>query len=188
MAKARWTRASAINYLASNPDFTPAKPLDTYTDAYLKRTASAFQDAERAGRKAPTTAERRGHARASVEHLDANKEQHILDQYRVKKPIDRELDKKDIDNLYKRAARGKKESREVQVIITGISEGSPNHKAKYKKDQIHSYSYSFKLFELKDILTGVEDSDTFIFDFAYEISFLQWEEVLEISFAFPNEK
>lgn len=183
MAKQRWNRESAIDYLRTQPGFTPAKPLESYTTAYLKRTASAFQDAEQAGRQAPTSAERRGHARATVEHLSADKDKRILNQYRVKKPIDRDLDKADLTNLFKRAKRGKKEGDDVQVIITGVGQGSPRFKEKYKPDEIHSYSFSLKLYFLGEFIADMTD----IYQFAESLSELEWEDVLEISFAFPSE-
>lgn len=184
MAKQRWTRESAIDYLASNPAFTPDKSLSQYSTPYLKRTASAFQDAERAGRQAPTSAERRGHARAKAEHLEANKEHHILDQYVMHKPPHREFDQADLENLFKRAKRGKKLTREVQIIITGVGITSPRFREKAKPGEVHTYSYSMNLNNLKLTIDELPD----IFDFVEDISQLQWEEVHAISFAFPNEK
>lgn len=184
MAKVRWTRNTAIEYLASNPNFIPNKPLSEYTDAYLKRTASKYQDAERSGRAAPTRAEIRGHARATVEHLAADKEHHILDQYRLFAPKNREIDQADLENLFKRAKRGRKLTDEVLVIITGVGIASPRFREKYKADEVHTYSYSMNLRNLKLTIDDLPD----IFDFVADVSQLEWEEVHAISFAFPNPK
>lgn len=184
MAKQRWTREAAIEYLASNPNFTPNKPLDDYKTPYLKRTASALQDAELAGRRVPTSAERRGHARAKVEHLEANKEEHILDQYVINKPPHREIDQADLENLFKRAKRGRKLTDEVLVIITGIGIASPRFREKYQANEIHTYSYPMNLRNLKLTIDELPD----IFDFVADVSQLEWEEVHAISFAFPNPK
>lgn len=186
MAQARWTRESAINYLANNPDFTPTKPFTgegSYSTPYLKRAASAYQDAEQAGRRAPTTQERRGHARAKPEHLP--KEGHRLDQYRVLTPPDRDLEQADLLNLYRRAKRGaaKSLSDEVMVAITGVVNYIPV-RGSIPANNIQTLSFWTDMESLQEMIKDMED----IFQFAEEISGLQWEEILAVSFAFPNEK
>jgi len=183
MAKARWTRETALTYLANNPDFTPAKPLSEYSTPYLKRTASAFQDAELAGRAAPSTTERRGHARAPVEHLE--KEGHRLNQYRVLTPLDRELDKADLQNLYRRASKGagKSGGDEVLIVLTGVVEYIPV-KGSVPDNRIQTVSFWSDMDSLKEMIAEMTD----ILSFAEDVSGLKWEEVLAVSFAFPNEK
>ena len=41
-----WTRESATEYLANNPQFEPTKPLEEYTTALLKRYASFYKRQE----------------------------------------------------------------------------------------------------------------------------------------------
>lgn len=181
VAKQRWSRESALEYLAGNPNFTPNKPLEEYKTPYLKRTASALQDAELAGRRAPTTAERRGHARAKVEHLP--KEGHRLDQYRVLTPPERELEQADVQNLYRRAKRGagKSDEDEVMIAITGVVNYIPV-RGSVPANNIQTLSFWSDMESLQEMIKDMSD----IYSFAEDVSGLKWEEVLSISFAFPN--
>ena len=188
MAQARWTRESAINYLANNPDFTPTKPFTgkgSYSTPYLKRTASQYQDAEQAGRRAPTTEERRGHARIT-EH---SAEGHTLHRWTVRQKR-REINQADLLEMYKRAKKGKKDGDEVIIAITGIINYIPV-KGSIPGNQIQTLTFSTDMESLKGFIDDMAD----ILDFANEIAALnsntaasQWESVIEVSFAFPNPK
>ncbi len=181
MAKTpRWTRDSALAYLTSNPNFTFAKPRSDYSTPYLKRTASSLQDAEQAGRAAPTTAQRRGHARAPVTHLDSSG--HRLNQWSINAPLDRDIDQADLKNLYKYAKKGKVGHDEVLVIITGVVDYIPV-KGSIPDNKIQTLSFWSDMESLKEFIDTMSD----IYEFAETISGLKWEEVLAVAFAFPNE-
>lgn len=180
MAKARWTRETALEYLANNPDFTPAKPLDTYSTAELKRKASIYQNAEQEGRTA-TTAEARGHQR--YKHLPARGNR--LDQWVVTKPKKREISQQDLRDAYKAAkenahinAKG-----EVLIILTGVVQYIPI-RGSIPANGVQSLSFWSDMFgSLKESIEVMYD----IFDFAMDISQLEWETVEAVAFAFPNE-
>ena len=181
MAKARWTRNTALEYLAHNPNFTPDKPLDTYTTAYLKRTASAFQDAELAGLEAPSTAKRRGHQRFT--HLPAKGNR--LNQWVTQKPKQREISQQDLFDTYHAAKEGAhKTSRdEVMILIKGVVNYIPI-KGSIPANGIQTLSFWSDMSSLYKSIAVMAD----IFDFATDISQLEWETVEAVSFAFPNEK
>lgn len=182
MAAPRWTRQTALEYLASNPNFTPAKPLEQYSTSELKRKASIYQDAELAGRRAPTTAEARGHARLPIEHLA--KEGHRLEQYRVTATPEQDIVKADLLLLFKRT---KHKSEDVLVVITGVVEYKPI-RGSVPGNQIQSLSFWTDRASLSNKeKDGMIDTMDDILDFANNMTFLQWEEVLSVSFAYPNE-
>lgn len=184
MANPRWTRDTAIEYLANNPSFQPTKPIAEYSTPILKRKATSYQDAERQGRRTPTVAETLGHGRARVEHLAADKENHIHDQFRIAKPDDRQIDQADLKNLYKRAKKGKKKGDKVMIAITGIGVSSPRFHEKGTRGDVHTYTYWSDLTSLKLTIEDFPD----IFDFAFEVTQLAWDEVLGVSFAFVESK
>lgn len=173
----RWTRESAIQYLASNPDFVPTKPFEgkgAYTTAYLKRSASQLQDAERAGRAAPTVTERRGHARARVEHIEKNPKQHLLDQYRIVKPPKRDLDYNDLKNLFNKTP---KDRENFSITIWGI--------VKYE-GAWGEQTLNFP-FDRHQFAAWLErNPGASIFDFATFISGgLEWEAVFAVGMSYP---
>jgi hypothetical protein len=63
-----FTRTTAIQYLAGNPNFQPSKPLTNYSTNQLLRYARAYQAAEQAGRADFTQLEARGHLAAPVQN------------------------------------------------------------------------------------------------------------------------
>lgn len=178
---ARWTRKTALDYLASNPNFTPNKPLDEYTTDYLKRTASSFQKAESEGRAA-TLSEARGHQR--YKHLPARGNR--LDQWVVTKPKRREISQQDLRDAYQAAkanahinAKG-----EVLIILTGVVQYIPI-RGSIPANGVQTLSF------WSDMHGSLEESIEVmfdIFDFATDISQLEWETVEAVSFAFPNEE
>jgi hypothetical protein len=172
----RWTRESAIQYLAGNPDFVPTKPFDgkgAYTDAYLKRTATQLQDAERAGRAAPTVAQRRGHARAKVEHIPRDPKKHLLDQYRIVKSPKRELDIKDLQNLFNKTP---KDRQNFFVTIHGL--------VKYKGTVAErTLNQAFDRYQFAAWLK--EHPDGTVLDFANDVFDLPWEAVYAVGMSYP---
>lgn len=69
MAKQKWTRSEAVEYLAASGFHF--KPHKNYTTAYLKRTASSYKKQESKGQK-PSLSVARGHA--EVRHIPAREE------------------------------------------------------------------------------------------------------------------
>ena len=177
---ARWTRETARDYLASNPNFIPVKPLNDYSTDYLKRTASAFQAAEQAGREAPSTAKRRGHE--LFNHLSAKGNR--LNQWVTEKPKRREISQADLLDMYKAARKGASKTNrdEVLILITGVVQYIPI-KGSIPDNGIQTLSFWSDMGSLKESIDVMAD----IFDFATDLSQLEWETVEAVSFAFPNE-
>lgn len=178
---ARWSRETALEYLASNPNFSPIKPLNDYTTPYLKRTASQFQDAERAGRAAPSTAKRRGHERFT--HLEAKGNR--LNQWAVEKPRRRDISQADLQDAFTAAKKstGKGDGDDVSVIITGIVKYKPR-RGSVPSTGIQSVSFPTLMISLQDAIEEFTD----IIEFSENITQLEWVEVHAVSFAFPNER
>ena len=180
MAKARWTRQSAIEYLASNPQFTPIKPFSEYKTDELKRKASVYQDAEREGSEV-TTARARGHERFVHLYARGNR----LDQWVTRKPQKREISQQDLKDMYKAAkekahinAKG-----EVLIILTGVVQYIPI-RGSIPANGVQTLSFWSDMHgSLEESIEVMYD----IFDFAMDISQLEWETVEAVSFAFPNE-
>ena len=195
MAKVRWTRESAIEYLASNPNFSPTKSYDEsakshYSTSYLKRTASSYEDAERAGRSVPTTAQRRGHERITFHKAEG----HVLRGWSVNKKR-RDINQADLLEMHKKAKKGNEHSRarkdddEVIVRITGEIEYIPVKGSLPGNSQITTLTFSTDMESLKSFIDEMTD----ILNFANEISALndietEWQSVHAVEFAFPNEK
>lgn len=181
MAKTRWTRETALEYLANNPEFTPAKPLESYSTSELKRKASVYQNAEQEGRTA-TTAEARGHQRYKHYSAHAN----LLDRWVVTKPKKREISQQDLLDAYNAAKKGahKTDDDEVIIHITGVVQYIPV-RGSIPANGVQTLAFWSDMESLKESIDVMYD----IFDFAGDISHgLEWETVDVVDFAFPNEK
>lgn len=174
---AKWTRESAIEYLAERHLLT--KSPSEYTTPYVKRLASSAQKAEREGREF-TRQEARGHARSKVEHL--GKEGHRLDQYRITRPPHRDLDMKDLANLL---AKTKNLPDRLILVIKGVVQDSPTRRGENSqaKEQVHSFREKWS----KINAYVKRNPNTDILKFAEDATGEVWESVESISFAYSED-
>lgn len=207
MARMRWTRQSAIEYLAERKLLTKA-PEDYKDTAYLKRIASSFKRQEEKGEE-PSRKKARGHQSPPIEHLERNKEKHLLDQYRIMRPGFTNLTPDDIRNMDKRAFNALIESHDdlerndlkklynrtpkharLMLGIVGIGQDSETLEYEekeltvYDPKDVHTYNKRFPREAIGAWLKDKNSGD--ILDFANRTFKLTWKLVLGVIFSYPE--
>lgn len=184
MAKARWSRESAISYLAGNPNFQFAKPSDTYTDAYLKRVASKYQDAERAGKEI-TREQARGHARAPIAHEDRDKGKGILERFSMTPHAkgDGTMTTDDLVRLCQRAGK-KSPNDEILLVVHGVPD-----RGSRDPDFVPGKEVSYSYWTTRAVVDGyIEENgkEADVKQFVNELTGLEWEELYSLAIALPS--
>lgn len=183
MAKQRfsWTRESALEYLASNPDFSSKKPLDQWSTSELKRRASVFKKAEQEGKEAPSREKQRGHER--FYHRKA--EGKHLERWQVDRKR-RDINQADLQGMYKAAGKvkGTDGDHEVMVYIKGVNNYIPV-RGSVPDNKVVAVTLSTDMAQLADDIANFTD----IIQWANMLwsDQIEWERVDSVAFVFPNE-